>query len=62
MHVAHLLAPVQDGEDATKDIDFSAAGIAARRAAGFADANRMLERAPWTAQSDDPSAGVIEHF
>ncbi|MEO5732675.1 MAG: patatin-like phospholipase family protein [Rubrivivax sp.] len=62
MHVAHLLAPVQDGEDATKDIDFSAAGIAARRAAGLADAERMLQRAPWDAQPDDPAAGVIEHF
>jgi len=60
MHVAHLLAPRLDGEDHTKDIDFTPGGIRARREAGHADAMRMIERAPWRAPAD-PVAGVIEH-
>ena len=60
MHVAHLVAPRLDGEDASKDIDFSSTGVGARREAGFADTNRMLERAPWTLPTD-PIEGVIEH-
>jgi NTE family protein len=61
MHVAHLLAPRIDGEDHTKDIDFTAAGVHARRAAGYADTRRMIERAPWTAPVD-PIEGVVEHL
>jgi NTE family protein len=61
MHVAHLLAPRLDGEDHTKDIDFSAAGIRARREAGHADTRSMLDRAPWAHQAADAIEGVIEH-
>jgi NTE family protein len=60
MHVAHLLAPRLDGEDHTKDIDFTPAGIRARRLAGYADTMRMIERAPWQ-RPIDPMEGVIEH-
>jgi len=60
MHVAHLLAPQLDGEDHTKDIDFTPGGIRARREAGHADTQRMIERAPWQAPAD-PIEGVIEH-
>ena len=60
MHVAHLVAPRLDGEDHTKDIDFSANGVRARREAGYADTLRMIERAPWCAPTD-PLEGVIEH-
>lgn len=60
MHVVRLLAPSLEGEDFTKDLDFSAAGIRFRREAGRADARRMLERAPWEAPVD-PMEGVIEH-
>jgi NTE family protein len=60
MHVAHLLAPRLDSEDHTKDIDFTPAGIRARREAGHADTMRMIERAPWQAPAD-PIEGVIEH-
>ena len=60
MHVAHLLAPRLEGEDHMKDIDFSAAGVHARRSAGLADARRMIERSPWRAPVD-PIEGVIEH-
>jgi NTE family protein len=62
MHVAHLLAPRLDGEDHTKDIDFTPEGVHARREAGYADTMRMVERAPWTAQAAaDSIEGVIEH-
>ncbi len=60
MHVAHLLAPRLEGEDHTKDIDFTPAGVAARREAGHADTMRMLQRAPWSAPTD-PIEGVVEH-
>jgi NTE family protein len=60
MHVAHLLAPRLEGEDHTKDIDFTPAGVRSRREAGYADTQRMLERAPWQAPTD-PIEGVIEH-
>lgn len=60
MHVVRLLAPRLAGEDATKDIDFSAAGIRARRAAGYADARRVVAQAPWT-QALDTLEGVAIH-
>lgn len=60
MHIAHLVAPRLDGEDNTKDIDFSASGIQARRQAGHADTMRMVERSPWR-EPADPIEGVIEH-
>jgi NTE family protein len=60
MHVAHLVAPRLEGEDHTKDIDFTPAGVRARREAGHADTMRMIERSPWRAPTD-PIEGVIEH-
>jgi NTE family protein len=61
MHVAHLLAPRVDGEDHTKDIDFTSAGIRARRHAGYADTVSMIERSPWKTVEVDAMEGVIEH-
>jgi NTE family protein len=61
MHVAHLLAPRVEGEDHTKDIDFTPAGIRTRRQAGHADTLRMIQRAPWHQAHADPIEGVIEH-
>jgi NTE family protein len=61
MHVAHLLAPRVDGEDQMKDIDFTPAGLRARRDAGYADAMRMIRRAPWRKVEVDAIEGVIEH-
>ena len=60
MHIIPLLAPRVDGEDSTKDIDFSPAGISARRRAGYEDARRQIERAPWT-EPCDVLDGVIIH-
>jgi NTE family protein len=61
IHVAHLLAPRVEGEDHTKDIDFTPAGIRTRRQAGHADTMRMIQRAPWHQAHADPIEGVIEH-
>jgi NTE family protein len=60
MHVVRLLAPALAGEDHTKDIDFSAAGIRSRWEAGHADATRVLRQQPWTHEFD-PLEGFILH-
>jgi NTE family protein len=60
MHVARLIAPKIDGEDHTKDIDFTPTGIRARWQAGYADTKAMLKRAPWN-QPVDPIDGVVIH-
>jgi NTE family protein len=52
MHVVRLLAPTLDGEDHTKDIDFSPAGIRARWEAGYADTRRLIGMAPWEGEFD----------
>ncbi len=52
MHVVRLLAPTLDGEDHTKDIDFSPAGIHARWAAGYEDTQRLIAMAPWEGEFD----------
>jgi NTE family protein len=60
MHVVRLVAPRLDGEDQTKDIDFTRAGIRARWQAGYATTRRMILRAPWRAPVD-PIEGVVVH-
>ena len=60
VHVAHLVAPRIAGEDQSKDIDFSTAGISERRKAGYSNTQRMIERCPWQKECD-PIEGVIEH-
>ena len=60
MHVLRLQAPRLDGEDHTKDIDFTPAGIRARREAGYAQAKRAIGAAPWTG-AVDPVAGIEIH-
>jgi NTE family protein len=60
MHIARLVAPKLDGEDHTKDIDFTPAGIRERWREGYADTRRMIERAPWRAPVD-PMDGVVIH-
>jgi NTE family protein len=59
-HVVRLLAPRIDGEDQTKDIDFSRAGIRKRWEAGLADAHKALEAEPWQADVD-PIEGFYLH-
>jgi NTE family protein len=60
MHVVRLLAPRLDGEDHTKDIDFSSNGIRTRWEAGYADTSRVLDLAPWSGEFD-PIEGFILH-
>jgi NTE family protein len=60
MHVVRLLALIIDGENHTKDIDFSRRGILARSAAGYADTSRVIAMAPWEGEFD-PMEGVILH-
>jgi len=60
MHVVRLQAPQLKSETHTKDIDFTAAGIAARWNAGYAHTREVLARAPWVGEFD-PLAGVIFH-
>ena len=60
MHVVRLLAPPLEGEDHSKDIDFSPSGIRPRWDAGYADTQRVLAQAPWT-DDFDPLEGFILH-
>lgn len=60
MHVIPLAAPRIDGEDHTKDIDFTARGIRARWQAGYADTMRAIERAPWRREVDAMD-GIVIH-
>lgn len=60
MHLVKLVAPRLDGEDHSKDIDFTSAGIGARREAGYAATRRMLERKPWQ-QGDGFLDGIVVH-
>ena len=60
MHVLTLRAPALDGEDHSKDIDFTPAGIAARWKAGREFARREIAAAPWN-EAVDPIAGIVVH-
>jgi NTE family protein len=60
MHVVRLLAPLLEGEDNTKDIDFSWKGIRCRWTAGYENACRILADAPWEAKVD-PIEGFYLH-
>jgi NTE family protein len=60
MHVVRLLAPPLEGEDHSKDIDFSPSGIRRRWNAGYSDTQRVLAQAPWTGEFD-PLEGCILH-
>jgi NTE family protein len=55
-----LLAPRLDHEDHTKDVDFTPTGIRKRGAAGYANARRAIELAPWRREFG-PLDGVILH-
>jgi NTE family protein len=60
MHVVRLLAPRLAAEDHTKDIDFTPAGIRARREAGLIDAREVIAQAPWQ-QPVPEHEGVLVH-
>lgn len=60
MHVLPLQAPALEGEDHTKDIDFTPAGVQARWDAGREFALRKIEAAPWSDEFD-PVMGIVVH-
>lgn len=60
MHLVKLVAPRLDGEDQSKDIDFTSAGIGARWEAGYIATRRMLERKPWQ-QGEGFLDGIVVH-
>jgi NTE family protein len=60
MHLMPLHAPRLEGEDQTKDIDFTAAGIDSRRKAGYADTQRVLAERPWE-NCEDTLDGILIH-
>jgi NTE family protein len=60
MHVLPLRAPALSGEDHTKDIDFTPAGIGARWKAGREFARRRIAAAPWN-ETIDPAMGIVVH-
>ena len=62
MHVVRLLAPSVEGENHTKDVDFSAAGIRARWDAGYADTRRMIGLAPWLGTFDKLEGVILHEF
>ena len=60
MHLVRLLSPRLDGEDHTKDIDFTRAGIERRWKAGYDHARKVLTEKPWEAAAD-MLAGIVIH-
>jgi NTE family protein len=60
MHALRLNAPRVEGENHSKDIDFTPGGVRVRWQAGYDDTFSMIERAPW-ADAADSIEGVIEH-
>jgi NTE family protein len=60
MHLVRLLSPRLDGEDHTKDIDFTRTGIRARWQAGYEHAKRVLSEKPWDCEVD-MLQGVVIH-
>ena len=60
MHLMPLHAPRLEGEDQSKDIDFTSAGIDARRKAGHADTLRVLQERPWE-NCADTMDGILIH-
>lgn len=57
MHLVELNAQPLDGENNSRDFDFSPAAIRARWQAGYADANRMIAKRPWE-NPVDPTLGI----
>ena len=60
MHLVRLLSPRLDGEDHTKDIDFTRSGIENRWKAGYDHARKVLAEKPWR-QQGDMLAGIVIH-
>jgi NTE family protein len=55
-----LQAPALPGEDHTKDLDFTPAGIRARWDAGREFGRSKIAAAPWE-DAFDPAMGIVVH-
>jgi len=60
MHIARILHRNEPDELSSKDYEFSAASIAEHGEAGYHDAKRILDRAPWR-DPVPPDVGVVVH-
>jgi len=60
MHLVNLEAARIEGEDLARDIDFTRAGVRARREAGYAAARRVIEQRPWQ-HKGDLLDGIVVH-
>lgn len=60
MHLLPMQAPVLEGEDYTKDFDFTPAVIEARWKAGREFARSRIAAAPWN-EAIDPAVGIMVH-
>ncbi|MFZ3081555.1 patatin-like phospholipase family protein [Rhodoferax ferrireducens] len=60
MHILPMQAPAVEGEDHTKDLDFTPGGIRARWDAGREFAQRKIAAAPWN-DAYDPVMGIVVH-
>ena len=58
MRLIKLAAPRLEGDDQFKDIDFTPAGITARRRTGYEDAMRAIAARPWEEEMD-PIEGMM---
>jgi NTE family protein len=59
-HLVELRAPAFPGDDHTKDLDFTAEGIAARWQAGRDSMRHKIAAAPWNHECD-PVEGIRVH-
>jgi NTE family protein len=60
MHLVRFLSPKLDGEDHTKDIDFTKSGINARWNAGYEHGLKVIASKPWEGDVD-PLQGIVIH-
>jgi NTE family protein len=60
MQLVRFLSPRLEGEDHTKDIDFTRSGIERRWQAGYDHASKVLCQRPWEDPAD-PLAGIVIH-
>jgi NTE family protein len=60
MHLVNLQAARVEGEDLTRDLDFTRAGVRARREAGYAATRRVIEQRPWQ-HAGDLLDGIVVH-
>ena len=58
-HLVHLQVPRLPGEDHNKDIEFTAARVAERWAAGLEDTRRAMREKPWEREKVARTKGIV---